>query len=517
MVGVPDFSRITKRYGPAVVNISVSGMRQVTAGNEGSDGPGDSREDASDPMQLFLRRFQQQFGGSGATMQVPVRGVGSGVIMSADGLILTNAHVVSHAGDVTVKLTDRREFRARILGRDLKTDIAVLRIDAENLPTVRVGNPDDLQVGEWVLAIGSPFGFDNSVSVGVVSAKGRSLPDGSDVPFIQTDAAVNPGNSGGPLFNARGEVVGINSQIYSRTGGYQGLSFAIPIDVARNVQRQIVETGHVSRGVLGVSTQEVNQGLADAFGLPAPKGALVLDVAPGGAGAAAGLFPGDIILQVGDKPISTSGELAALVTMASPGRLLQFIIWREGKRIELSATLADPAKAGPEPVASAPPAPAPGLLGLALRPLDRNEHRMIGMNVGLLVEFAGGPAKDAGLRPGDVMLAVNGRPVATVEHVPRRARRRAGLRRIPDPARRRQGVRAGAPALTVRRESRSLRGTRRRRRRTTASPRPSSARPATPGRFPVPASAGPRGRRRSRRTCSPRTGRAAPRRRGSSA
>ncbi len=417
MVGVPDFSRITKRYGPAVVNISVSGMRQVTAGTEGSDGPGDSREDASDPMQLFLRRFQQQFGGSGATMQVPVRGVGSGVIMSADGLILTNAHVVSHAGDVTVKLTDRREFRARILGRDLKTDIAVLRIDAENLPTVRIGNPDDLQVGEWVLAIGSPFGFDNSVSVGVVSAKGRSLPDGSNVPFIQTDAAVNPGNSGGPLFNARGEVVGINSQIYSRTGGYQGLSFAIPIDVARNVQRQIVETGHVSRGVLGVSTQEVNQGLADAFGLPAPKGALVLDVAPGGAGAVAGLFPGDIILQVGDKPISTSGELAALVTMASPGRQLQFIIWREGKRLELSATLADPAKAGREPVASAPPVPAPGLLGLALRPLDRNEQRMIGMNAGLLVEFAGGPAKDAGLRSGDVMLAVNGRPVATVEHV----------------------------------------------------------------------------------------------------
>ena len=232
MVGVPDFSRITRRYGPAVVNISVSGMRPVTAGNEGGAGAGSGRDDASDPMQLFLRRFQQQFGGSGATMQVPVRGLGSGVIMSPDGLILTNAHVVANAGEVIVKLTDRREFRAQVLGRDLKTDIAVLKIDATDLPTVAVGNPDDLKVGEWVLAIGSPFGFDNSVSVGVVSAKGRSLPDGSNVPFIQTDAAVNPGNSGGPLFNARGEVVGINSQIYSRTGGYAGLSFAIPIDVA---------------------------------------------------------------------------------------------------------------------------------------------------------------------------------------------------------------------------------------------------------------------------------------------
>ena len=417
MVGVPDFSQITRQYGPAVVNISVSGMRQVTAGNEGAEAPGGGGDDASDPMQLFLRRFQQQFGGSGATMQVPVRGLGSGVIMSPDGLILTNAHVVANAGEVIVKLTDRREFRAQILGRDAKTDIAVLKIDAERLPTVTVGNPDDLKVGEWVLAIGSPFGFENSVSVGVVSAKGRSLPDGSAVPFIQTDAAVNPGNSGGPLFNARGEVVGINSQIYSRTGGYQGLSFAIPIDVARSVQRQIVETGHVSRGVMGISTQDVNQALADAFKLAVPRGALVLDVQPGSAGADAGLRPGDVILRVGDRPIATSGELAAMVTMTAPGKRLELSVWREGNPLLLSATLGDSGKAGRGPVAITPPEPAPGQLGLALRALETSERRMIGSASGLLVEFAAEPARGAGVRPGDVVLAINGKPVATVEQV----------------------------------------------------------------------------------------------------
>ena len=415
MVGVPDFSRITRRYGPAVVNISVTGMRQVSAGNDRGADAGEGADDSSDPTQLFLRRFQQQFGGSGATMQVPVRGLGSGVIMSPDGLILTSAHVIANASEVTVKLTDRREFRAQILGRDQKTDIAVLKIEAENLPTVSVGNPDTLSVGEWVLAIGSPFGFDNSVSVGVVSAKGRSLPDGSPIPFIQTDAAVNPGNSGGPLFNAHGEVVGINAQIYSRTGGYQGVSFAIPIDVALNVQRQIVETGHVSRGVLGVATQDVNQALADAFKLPAPTGAIVLEVMAGGAGAQAGLLPGDIILMVGDRPITASGELAALVTMTSPGRRLSFSVWREGKRMQLSAVLGDPGKMGRETAASAPPVAGPGLLGLALRALEPVERRMLGVAAGLLVESASGPARSAGVSPGDVVLAINGKPAASVD------------------------------------------------------------------------------------------------------
>ncbi|NBX22053.1 MAG: peptidase, partial [Betaproteobacteria bacterium] len=221
----PDFTQIVKRYGPAVVNISVTGTRLVSAG--GKDAPkGSSPEaDDSDAMQSFLRKFQEQFGATGASMTVPVRGLGSGFIVSGDGLVLTNAHVVAHASEVTVKLTDRREFPARILGVDTKTDMAVLKIEAQNLPTVTIGSPTELNVGEWVLAIGSPFGLDNTVTTGVVSAKARTLPDDYTVPFIQTDAAINPGNSGGPLFNARGEVVGINSQIFTRSGGYQGLSF----------------------------------------------------------------------------------------------------------------------------------------------------------------------------------------------------------------------------------------------------------------------------------------------------
>jgi serine protease Do len=418
MVGVPDFARITQLYGPAVVNISVTGMRQVSAGSDDpesdaeSDGDGDP---GSDPMRLFLRRFQQQFGGTGASMQVPVRGQGSGFIVSKDGLILTNAHVVADASNVTVKLTDRREFRAKLLGSDRKTDIAVLKIEASDLPVVTIGKPDELLVGEWVLAIGSPFGFDNSVTVGVVSAKGRSLPDGSVVPFIQTDAAVNPGNSGGPLFNARGEVVGINSQIYSRTGGYQGLSFAIPIDLAQSVQRQIVSTGRYSHGVLGASLQEVNQALADAFRLPRPAGALVNDVLPGSAGAAAGLAPGDVILQVDKKTIVSPGELPALAAMTPPGQKIQLTVWRNGGPLQLSATLGDSSQVSREPPPSVKAVPASGQLGLALRPLEAAEQRFIGAAAGLVVESASGPSQDAGVRPGDVILAVNGKPAASVE------------------------------------------------------------------------------------------------------
>jgi serine protease Do len=418
MVGVPDFAGITQRYGPAVVNISITGMRQVSAGTDGAQNGGESGGDgdqASDPMRLFLRRFQQQFGGTGATMQVPVRGHGSGFIVSKEGLILTNAHVVAGASEVTVKLTDRREFRATLLGSDRKTDIAVLKIEAGDLPVVAIGNPDDLRVGEWVLAIGSPFGFDNSVSVGVVSAKGRSLPDGSVVPFIQTDAAVNPGNSGGPLFNARGEVVGINSQIYSQTGGYQGLSFAIPIDLAQSVQRQIASTGRYSHGVLGAAVQEVNQALADAFKLPRPAGALVYDVQPGSAGAKAGLQSGDVILQVDNKVIVSPGELPALAAMTPPGQKIEITVWRNGAPLQLSATLGDSNRVAREPAPIAKAMPASGQLGLALRPLDDGEQRIVGLKFGLVVESASGPSQDAGVRPGDVILAIDSKPIFTVE------------------------------------------------------------------------------------------------------
>jgi serine protease Do len=412
--GVPDFSQITQRYGPAVVNISISGMRRVSAGTDTAESAADSGD--PDSMQLFLRRFQQQFGGSGASMQVPVRGVGSGFIVSKDGLILTNAHVVAYAREVMVKLTDRREYRARVLGSDKKTDIAVLKIEASHLPIVTIGNPAELQVGQWVLAIGSPFGFENSVSAGVVSAKGRSLPDGSGVPFIQTDAAVNPGNSGGPLFNARGEVVGINSQIYSRTGGFQGLSFAIPIDLALKVQQQIVATGHASHGLLGVSVQEVNQALADAFKLPKPTGAIVLDVRAGSPGAAAGLLPGDVLLKADSTLIGSAGDLHGLVTMAQPGQRLVLEVWRGGQARRLTVALGDAGTNEALPVASSS-RPAAGQLGLELRPLQPGERLAIGATAGLLVESASGVSRSAGLQPGDVLLSINGKPLATIEQM----------------------------------------------------------------------------------------------------
>ncbi|MDE2372165.1 MAG: Do family serine endopeptidase [Burkholderiales bacterium] len=422
LVGVPDFTQITQRYGAAVVNISVSGTRKVTAGDDGgnadadSGGEGDGDAPEADPMQQFLRRFQQQFGGTGATMQVPVRALGSGFIVGADGLILTNAHVVADASEVIVKLTDRREFRARILGTDAKTDIAVLRIDAKGLPVVAIGNPAELRVGEWVLAIGSPFGFENSVSAGVVSAKGRSLPDDSAVSFIQTDAAVNPGNSGGPLFNARGEVVGINAQIYSRSGGFQGLSFAIPIDLALRVQQQIVATGHASHGLLGVAIQEVDQGLADAFRLPAPRGALISDVEPGSAGAAAGLRAGDVVLAIDGAPINVAGDLPATVTMGNPGQHLTLEVWRDGQTQRVPVTLDDAAQP------SRAPAPARAVaniaaLGIGLRALPPGERRSAGGAAGLRVESVAGPAQAAGVLVGDLLLAIGGRPVAGIEQV----------------------------------------------------------------------------------------------------
>ncbi|MBW8722871.1 MAG: trypsin-like peptidase domain-containing protein, partial [Polaromonas sp.] len=300
-VALPDFSQITERYGPAVVNISVTGTTKVRNESPLAQGDDDDNDDAQsgDPFFEFFKRFQQGPGRPGGVpREVPTRGQGSGFIVSADGIILTNAHVVRDAKEVTVKLTDRREYRAKVLGADPKTDVAVLRIEAKNLPVVTLGKVSDLKVGEWVLAIGSPFGFENTVTAGVVSAKGRSLPDDSAVPFIQTDVAVNPGNSGGPLFNAKGEVVGINSQIYSQSGGYQGVSFAIPVDLAIKVKDQIVATGKVEHARLGVSVQEVNQSLADSFGLDRPAGALVANVEKGSPADKAGLQTGDVIRSI---------------------------------------------------------------------------------------------------------------------------------------------------------------------------------------------------------------------------
>jgi len=395
---------------------SAAGTRTGTTKTAGAEGP--QGMDPNDPMYEFFRRFQGQGGPRGQQPQreTPVRGQGSGFIVSADGIILTNAHVVKDAKEVTVKLTDRREFRAKVLGSDTKTDVAVLKIDAKDLPTLSVGNTKDLKVGEWVLAIGSPFGFENTVTAGVVSAKGRTLPDDSYVPFIQTDVAVNPGNSGGPLINTRGEVVGINSQIYSRSGGYQGVSFAIPIDVAIQVKDQIVATGKASHARLGVAVQEVNQAFADSFKLDKPEGALVSNIEKGGAGDQAGLKPGDVIRKVDGQPIVSSGDLPAVIGQTAPGTKVTLEVWRQGEKQMLTARLGESGEKATK-VAKADDAATKGKLGLALRPLQPAEAREASVENGLLIEDTGGPSALAGVRAGDVLLAINGTPAKSIEQV----------------------------------------------------------------------------------------------------
>lgn len=409
IAGTPDFAQIAAHQGAAVVNISVSGLRK-TADEGATSAPG---IDPSDPFYEFFRRFQQ---GEQTPSEQPVHAQGSGFIVSPDGLILTNAHVVRDASEVTVKLTDRREFQAKVLGADPKTDVAVLRIDAHNLPTVTLGTTRDLRVGEWVLAIGSPFGFENSVTAGVVSAKGRSLPDDSLVPFIQTDVAVNPGNSGGPLFNARGEVVGINSQIYSRSGGYQGLSFAIPIELASKVKDQIVATGKASHARLGVTVQEVNQALADSFRLDKPEGALVSGVEPGGPAEKAGLKAGDVILRLNGQSIVASGDLPALIGQAAPGDKVALDVVRQGQPQTIDARLGDAATPKKTETAAAGSNLDQGRLGLALRPLQPQEKHQVGVD-GLVIENVAGAAARAGVQPGDLLMAVNGTPVHNIEQV----------------------------------------------------------------------------------------------------
>jgi serine protease Do len=396
-----DFRALVRRHGLAVVNVSVQQDRRKAARRALPPGI-----DEADPR---FRHFGMPMIPEGAP---PVRGEGSGFIVSADGVILTNAHVVDGAERVTVKLTDRREFEARVLGADEKSDVAVLKIEATDLPFVEIGDPSSLEVGEWVVAIGAPFGFENSVTAGIVSAKGRTLPDDGYVPFIQTDVAVNPGNSGGPLFNLRGEVVGINSQIYSRSGGYQGVSFAIPIDVAMDVGRQLQAHGHVTRGRLGVGIQELDQALAKSFGLDRPRGALVSNVEQGGPAAAAGVQEGDVILSFDGRAIDSAGALPATVAAAKPGREVDLEVWRERASRKLRVKLGGPEAA--EAVADAG-APARGRLGLRVRPAGSGEPGDTKAERGLVVEEVTGPAAAAGIRPGDVVLSANGRPVREVQ------------------------------------------------------------------------------------------------------
>ncbi|MFO1405564.1 MAG: DegQ family serine endoprotease [Azonexus sp.] len=402
---LPDMSSIVAANGPAVVNISVAGSRRTADSGELP------QLDPDDPFYEFFRHFRgPQPGG-----KQPMRGQGSGFIVSPEGIILTNAHVVDGADEVTVKLTDRREFKAKVLGLDKASDVAVIRIDAKNLPVVKVGSATSTRVGEWVLAIGSPFGFENSASAGIVSAKSRALPDGSYVPFIQTDVAVNPGNSGGPLFNMAGEVIGINSQIFSRSGGYQGLSFAIPIELAMNVERQIVSHGKVQRGRLGVTIQEVNQSLADSFGLQRPAGALINSVDKNSPAARAGLEPGDVILSLNGREIGSSVELPAMVAALPPGETARLQVWRHGAPREIEVRVG---KFESEKLASSESAPSTnGRLGVAARDLTAQEARQADIRSGVLVESVKGAAAKAGLRPGDIIVSINGEPVTGVEQL----------------------------------------------------------------------------------------------------
>ena len=403
------FSDLVKRYGPAVVNVSVEGTRRIA-----NRGEPDFDLDNIPPQ---FREFFRGFGGRVPGMprgDIPLRGQGSGFIVSGDGYIITNAHVVENAEIVTVRMTDRREYKAKVIGSDKATDIAVLKIDAKSLPTVKIGSADNANVGEWVVAIGSPFGFENSVSAGIVSAKGRSLPDASYTQFIQTDVAVNPGNSGGPLFNLAGEVIGINSQIYSRSGGFQGISFAIPIDTALAVKDQIVQHGKVTRGRIGVTVQEVNATLADSFGLDRPRGALVSSVEPGAPGEKAGLQVGDIILRYDGKAIERSSDLPMLVAETAPGKAAPVEVWRNKstRTLNVATTRAPAAR---DTVAEEDAAEPRGRLGLAVRPLEREERGELGAKDGLVIEQVSGPAARAGIRRGDVLLSFNGTKVRSAD------------------------------------------------------------------------------------------------------
>ena len=405
---LPDFTELVEKQGPAVVNISTT---QVVRGFGRGVQPFPFDED--DPTSDFFRRFFPRQPGMPGTPGVPrefeSRSLGSGFIISADGFILTNAHLVESADEIFVRLTDKREFKAKVIGSDKRTDVALIKIVATNLPTVRLGDPEILRVGEWVVAIGSPFGFDNSVTAGIISAKGRSLPQENFVPFLQTDVAINPGNSGGPLFNMKGEVVGINSQIYSRSGGFMGISFAIPIDVAMDIQNQLRVSGRIRRGRIGVVIQEVTKELAESFGLSKPQGAVVNAVERGGPADKAGVEPGDVILKFDGKPVVNSGDLPRIVGSSKPGASAPMQVWRKGSVRDLTVVVGETpeekamARNGKNPRSTEQ---AANRLGLVVSELSPERQRELRISGGLLVEDVRGNVVRADLQPGDIILAL---------------------------------------------------------------------------------------------------------------
>jgi serine protease Do len=399
---LPDFTQLVEAQGPAVVNIST---KQAIQRSSVPEIPGIGDEE----LQEFFRRFMPRRPPPGSGPRSESRSLGSGFIISADGYILTNAHVVEGADEIDVRFTDKREFQARVIGSDRRTDVALIKVEATGLPVVKFGDPSRLKVGEWVLAIGSPFGFENTVTAGIVSAKGRSLPEESFVPFIQTDVAINPGNSGGPLFNMRGEVVGMNSQIYSRTGGFMGLSFAIPIDVALDVQKQLRDTGRVSRGRIGVVIQEVTRDLATSFGLDRPRGALVNTVTKGSPASRAGIEATDIILSFDGKPVESSIDLPRIVGATRPGSQVPLEVWRKGATKRLVIVVGELKEDGVA-AAETPPAPKPAevaanRLGIVVSALSAEQGKELGLKHGLVITEVRADAR-AEVRRGDVLLTL---------------------------------------------------------------------------------------------------------------
>lgn len=417
-VARPDFTELVEAVGPAVVNIRT--LERAHGGRSGMP-------EADDSMEEFFRRFGIPLpgrpdrrnapprGGSGGDEEPVQRGVGSGFIYSADGFVMTNAHVVEGADEVIVTLTDKREFKAKIIGSDKRTDVAVVKIDAANLPFVRIGDVSRLKVGEWVLAIGSPFNLDNTVTAGIVSAKQRDT--GDYLPLIQTDVAVNPGNSGGPLINMRGEVVGINSQIYSRSGGYMGISFAIPIDEAKSVADQLRATGRVVRGRIGVTITPVTKDVAESIGLGKPAGALVSSVEAGGPAEKAGIEPGDIITRIDGRTVEKSSDVQRMVGATKPGSRVVLQLFRRGSARDVNVVIGEfaadtPARAASEPEVQPGPAKA---LGLAVGELSEAQKRELKVRGGVVVQVAEGAAARAGLREGDVILSIDNTEIADVK------------------------------------------------------------------------------------------------------
>jgi serine protease Do len=398
--GLPDFTELYERQGPAVVSVDVT---QTVRRNQRLP---DISED--DPFYEFFKRFGP-IPRRAPERDFEAQSTGSGFIVSSDGYIATNAHVIDDASEVTVRLSDRREFKAKVIGADKRSDVALLKIDAKDLPKVAIGDPEKLKVGEWVVAIGKPFGLENTMTAGIVSAKGRDLPQENLVPFIQTDVAINPGNSGGPLFNMRGEVVGINSLIYSRTGGYMGLAFAVPIDIAMNTVKQLQEKGRVTRGRIGVQIQEVTKEAADAFGLKQAQGALVNSVEKDGPAAKAGVESGDIIIKVENREVKTSNDLPRIITVLRPGTKITLTVWRKGAAKDIAVTVAEMKEDTVTPQRRTPPAPKekakPNRMGLVLVDLTDEQRKELDIKSGVLVEDISGGVR-GNVQPGDVILAI---------------------------------------------------------------------------------------------------------------